>query len=141
MSTQLATIADFYAFRGEVMPEDMSDADVLELDALLMRASDRVRRILRTARLTWGSDGLPKNGTVRQTIARATAAQASFFRGTGNVDGSGGASGYDNVSMDGVSYSKSARAVGTASNSRDNRIAPEVGEILGSLPIWSTKSR
>lgn len=140
MSTQLATIAQYFDYRGERMPEDLDELEALELDALLKRASNRIRAILRTARLTWGNDGLPKNGTVAQTIAEATAAQASFMRSTGDVDGSAAVTGWDDVSMDGVSYGRRGATAAVNDAKSKSRVAPEVGEILGALPIWTTKS-
>lgn len=139
MSTQLATIEDFYKARGEVVPE-LDDADVLALDALLQRASDRIRFVTRMAVYTRDSTGRPKNGTVAQEFARATAEQASFWRGTGDADGSVAAGGgYDSVSMDGVSYSKKGTTAGAQEQAAMGRAAPGVMEILAPLPIWTTK--
>lgn len=139
MSTQLATIEQYFEFRGEVMPPELSEAEALELNALLKRASNRIRSLLRRARLTWGSDGFPKNGSVAQSIAEATVAQASFLRETNNVDGAAGAKGYDSVSMDGVAYAKRGSTVARDERDANGRVAPEVAEILSTLPIWSTR--
>lgn len=140
MSTQLATIEQFYEYRGELLPE-LDAAQVAALNALLKQASDRIRYVTRGAVYARRTDGMAKNGTVRDELARATAAQASFWRGTGDQDGSGAVSGFDAVSMDGVSYSTRGSVAGQSERAAAGRAAPGVTEILAPLPIWTTRLR
>lgn len=138
MAAQLATIDQFYAFQGLAVPTTLTDEEKLKLNADLVRASDKVRRILRLAIVRWRvSTGLPINTYLAEEIARATVAQQVWFASNGDASGAG--NDFDSAALNGVSFSK--RASGTAQTPAQKRLAPEAAEILENLPIWSTRSR
>lgn len=141
MAVQFATAEQFFEFQGMSMPPSFSDEERMALDAMLTRASTRIRRATRLALVRYRNDGIPANGTVAEGYARATVWQAVWWKGQGD-DGSGAAGRFDSVSMDGVSYSRSTSAAAAAqTTAADDRISPEAMEELSVLPIWGTGVR
>lgn len=138
MAIQFATIEQFYAFQGLRVPDDIDEDETLRLNAVLMRASDSIRRRLRLAVLQYDRNtGLPASSYLADEIARATAAQAVYFEEGGSISGAG--ADFDSATLNGVSFSKRAGSV--SETPAQKRRAAEALAILEALPIWTTRSR
>lgn len=123
-----ATVDDFYAYQGKPTPE-LDDAERLEVQASLERASDRIRPALRLAKYRRRADGLPAAESQRSAIVRATCAQAVAF----DRDGEDG--GFDSVSMAGVTLTKRSTVTSTRGASRIDAAALE---ILAGASLYTT---
>lgn len=139
MPDSWATISDYFTFIGEVEPSDMTEAETLRLNAVLRRASGRVSRAIRLARIPFDSDGYPKPAKVRKALADATCSMTQGFETEGNVTGA--EADYDSVSMAGVTLSKRA---GSASESSTQKalpggLTPEAYDILVVSGIFDSR--
>lgn len=74
----MATIADYYAFRGKLLPE-LPEDETVRLNALLDDAAEEVTAMLRFAVYEHDRDGNPTAPSVKKAIIRATCAQALYF--------------------------------------------------------------
>lgn len=137
MRVQFAQVNDYYQFTtGQDAPDTLTDAEVAQLNADLLRASDTIRRAVRLARISWDPNtGFPIDPVVARGLADATSAQAAWNDEQGDITGA--ASNWNNVSMGPVSLARNATAAG-ATTAAGFRHAPEVDDILATLPIWST---
>lgn len=137
---QFAQVDDYYLFTtGEHAPDNLSDAEVARLNSVLKRASQSILTAVRLARISWDrTTGIPTDAVVARGLADATVAQAAWFEEQGDVTGA--ASGYSDVSMGPVRLARNATAAAAVSAAQ-SRYAPEVSDILSSLPIWTTAVR
>lgn len=133
---QFAQIDDYYMFTtGDHAPDDLPAAETARLNALLKRASQRILRVTRTARIAWDRDtGFPRDAVIARGFADATCAQAQWFEEQGDITGA--AQGYTDVAMGPVRIARNATAAAAVS-AADSRVAPEVMDILAPLPIWT----
>lgn len=143
MAVQFATIAQYRTFQGlsprEQRPSDPEsaaayDAETVRLNALLQRASDRIRILVRLARVRYANTGLPRDEAIAETFARATAAQAVQFDETGSASGNG--ADYTSVSLIGVQFSKASTAAQTNAQAR---VSAEASDILAAAGIFTTR--
>lgn len=135
---QLATVAQYQTFVTGATTE-VPEVEAARINAGLFRASYRVRRALRLARLSWAPSGLPADSVIAQEVAFATAAQFAFGEELG--DQTGAATDFDSASLIGVAFSR--RASGEALTlSQKTGLAPEAAGILAVIPgIWKTAVR
>lgn len=135
----LATIDDYYAFKGLAVPT-MDAAAELKMNADLERATDGVRPALRLMSVPVADDGLPAAGKHRTAVVRAVCAQYDAVLAATGDDGdfSGAAPIYDNVSAIGVQFSRRSGGSGTAAWSPLNGVAPEAIQILQGAGVFST---
>lgn len=143
MAVQFATIAQYRAFQGlperEPRPSDPDgaaafDAETVRLNAQLQRASDRIRVMVRLARVRYASTGIPSDDRVAEAFARATAAQAVQFDETGSASGNG--ADFTSVSLIGVQFSKAATAAQTPAQAR---ASAEAADILSAAGIFTSR--
>lgn len=111
------------------------DAEIARIDALLVKASGVVRRMTRTARLNYTTEGFPSASSIRDAFVAATCAIVEDWEDTGDVSGRGGQ--WDSVAMDGVSYSRT-RLAGEGSR-QSERYPPLAVDALVNAGIFTTK--
>lgn len=130
----LATIDDYYAFRGEPVPT-LSEAEETLLTAKLTRASNRVRYALRLASYTRAADGLPASSSQRQALRDAVSAEYDAISASGD-DLTGAAPVYDDVQALGVRFTR--RGGAAAGWSPLVSLSPEARLILVEAGFFST---
>lgn len=133
----LATIDDYYAFKGVATP-DLDEAAVLKMNADLFRASDRVRGAIRLANYRRADDGLPYVPDQREALTRAVAAEYDAVAAAGG-DYTGAEPVFDDVAAIGVQF---RRATGSARAwTALEALSPEAANILLAAGFYSTAVR
>ncbi len=143
MAVQYATIDDYFAFHGETRLRALDadeiaayDAETLRLNALLKRASSRVKTAARLGRVHYQATGIPSSTAIARAFAEATCAQADWFEETGDLSGAGDR--FDSVSLLDVSFARRASSGATGNAAGASRVAPEANEILQNAGIFTT---
>lgn len=136
-ASNYATVADYFMFKnGSADVPAGTDED--EILANLRRASTRVTRDVRLARLTYDADGFPTNAQIRQAFAYAAVAEVLTVRPNGgawdNDDDD-----YESVTMAGVTLKAAPGSGASGSAVRGYALHREALDILVNTGIFSTK--
>ena len=125
-----AEAADYYRFLGQADPEEADP----ELDALLVRASNKVDRDTRFDVYATDVDGMPTDTEIIEAFRDATCAYAAWFDETDDITGADSQNG--SVKIGSVSLG-STNTQGNPRTTDDSRRSSEAIDILVTAGLCS----